>query len=75
MKAVAAIVAVVRPLIGLGVALGFFDVDTGTTVVQAIDRQSAHGLGVYEVANRAPAPEAQAGSLERRRDPEDPLGW
>ena len=45
----------VIPLIGLAVALGFFDVDTGAAIVGAV-AAIATGLGVYEVANRAPAP-------------------
>ena len=53
-----AIAAVVIPLLGLAVALGFFDVDTGAAVTGAVTAILT-GLGVYEVANRAPAPEAK----------------
>ena len=51
-----AVAAIVIPLLGLAVALGFFDVDTGAAVVGAVTAILT-GLGVYEVANRVPAPE------------------
>jgi hypothetical protein len=46
-----AIVALVIPLIGLAVTLGFFDPSSGEAITAAVVAV-ATGLGVYEVANR-----------------------
>ena len=60
-----AIAGTLIPLVGLAVALGFFDVDTGAAVTGAV-AAIATGLGVERIPNAKPAPR---GAHERKPPP------